>query len=84
MVNDDIVVMQNKGDSKKEILSEVRLNTINLPIKKGEVIGKLLVKDGNNIIKEVDLKSNQDMQKRHFLDLLGSVLKSMLTGDLIN
>lgn len=84
MVNDDIIVMQKKDNKNKEYKSEVRLNTINLPIKKGEVIGKLLVKDGNDTIKEVDLKSNQDMQKRGFLDLWGSIIKSMFTGDLIN
>ena len=84
MVNDYITIMQKKGNKNKEYKSEVRLNTINLPIKKGEVIGKLLVKDGNDTIKEVDLKSNQDMQKRGFFDLWGNILKSMFTGDLIN
>lgn len=83
-VNDDIVIMQKRGDNKNEYKSEVRLNTINLPIKKGEVIGNLLVKDNNEVIKEVNLKSNQDMEKRSFLDLWGSILKSMFTGDLIN
>lgn len=83
-VNDDIVIMQKRGDNKNEYKSEVRLNTINLPIKKGEVIGKLLVKDNNAVIKEVNLKSNQDMEKRSFLDLWSSILKSMFTGDLIN
>ena len=84
MVNEDINIMQKKGDSKKEYKSEVKLNNINLPIKKGEVIGRLLVKDGNEVIKEVDLKSNQDMQKRSFFDMWGNILKSMFTGDLIN
>ena len=84
MVNDDIIVMQKKGDKNKEYKSEVKLNTINLPIKKGEVIGKLIVKDGMDIIKEVELKSNQDMQKRSFINLWGNILKSIFTGDLIN
>ena len=83
-VNEDITIMQEKGANKKEYKSEVKLNNIKLPIKKGEVIGKLLVKDGIDTIKEVDLKSNQDMEKRGFLNLWGSILKSMFTGDLIN
>ena len=84
MVEDDITVMQKRGDNNKEYKSEVKLNTINLPIKKGEVIGKLLVKDDNTVVKEIALKSNQDMEKRGFFNLWGSILKSMFTGDLIN
>ena len=84
MVEDDITVMQKRGDNNKEYKSEVKLNTINLPIKKGEVIGKLLVKDNNTVVKEIALKSNQDMEKRGFFNLWGSILKSMFTGDLIN
>ena len=84
MVDDDITIMKKRGDTSKEYKSEVKLNTLKLPIKKGEVIGKLLVKDNDEVVKEYDLKSNQDMQKRSFLNLLGSILKSMFTGDLIN
>ena len=84
IVNDDITIMQNKSDNKKEYKSEVKLNTLTLPIKSGEVIGKLIIKDNNTIIKEVDLKSNQDMKKRGFFNLWGSILKSMFTGDLLS
>ena len=84
MVNDDVVVIRKKGEKEKEYKSEVKLNDIKLPIKSGEIIGKLLIKDDNNIIKEVDLKSNQNMKKRSFLNLWGNIIKSMFTGDLIN
>ncbi len=83
-ISDDISIIQKKGETKKEYKSEVKLDTMKLPIISGEVIGKLLIKDGNNIIKEVDLKSNQNMEKRSFLNLFGNILKSMYTGDLIN
>ena len=84
IVNDDITIIQSKSDNKKEYKSEVKLNSLTLPIKSGEVIGKLIIKDNNTIIKEVDLRSNQDMKKRGFFNLWGSILKSMFTGDLLS
>ena len=84
IVDEDIMIMQKKGYSNKEYKSEVKLNSIKLPIKSGEVIGKLLVKDNNEILKEVDLKSIQDMKKRSFINLWGNILKSIFTGDLVS
>ena len=83
-LEEDITVMRKKNENKKDYKSIVRLNNLSLPIKQGEILGKLLIKDDNDIIKEITLKSNQDMKKRDFFNLLGSTLKSMLTGDLIN
>ena len=83
-LDEDIKVITEKGNNKKEYKSEVKLNNLKLPIKKGEVIGKLIVKDEDIILKEISLKSNQDMKKRSFFDLWGSIIKSIFTGDLIS
>lgn len=83
-LEEDITIMVRKGGNKKDYKSIVRLNNLSLPIKQGETLGKLLIKDNNDIIKEITLKSNCDMKKRGFFNLLGSTLKSMFTGDLIN
>lgn len=83
-LEDDITIIRKKGENKKDYKSIVRLNNLSLPIKQGEILGKLLIKDNNDIIKEITLKSNCDMKKRGFFNLLGSTLKSMFTGDLIN
>lgn len=80
-LDEDILVMKRKDDNKKEYKSEVKLDNITLPINIGDVIGKLLIKDDNEVIKEVILKSNTSMKKRGFFNLWGSVLKSLFTGD---
>ncbi len=82
-VGEDVTILRKKGDQVKEYNSEVKLNDVKLPIKKGDVIGKLLVKDGNNTIKQVNLISNSDMEKRNFFDLWINTFKSMFTGDLV-
>lgn len=83
-LEEDITIMVKKGENKKDYKSVVKLNNLKLPIKKGEVIGKLLIKDNNSILKEIVLKSNEDMKKQGFLSLMWSTVKSMLTGDLIS
>ena len=83
-VKSDVTILRKKGEEKKDYNSEVKLNNVKLPIKIGDVIGKLLVKDGNNTIKQVDLVSSSNMEKRGFFELFLNLLKSVLTGDLIN
>lgn len=83
MVNDDVIVLRQKGQEKKEYVSEIKLDNVKLPLKKGDVIGKLLVKDGTNTIKQINLVSNKDMKKKNFFELWYNILKSSLIGDLI-
>ena len=83
-VKSDVTILRKKGEEKKDYNSEVKLNNVKLPVKAGDVIGKLLVKDGNNTIKQVDLVSSSNMEKRGFFELFINLLKSVLTGDLIN
>lgn len=82
-LEEDITVIKRKGESKKDYKSIVKLNDLKLPIKKGDIIGKLLIKDNNVILKEIALKSNKDMQKQSFFNLLLNTVKSMLTGDIV-
>ena len=84
ILDEDINVIKKKNETNKEYISEVKLNNLMLPIKKGENIGELLIKDDNLIVKKITLKSSMDMKKRSFIDLWGNILKSMLTGDLIS
>lgn len=81
-LSSDVTFIQKRGSNKKEYKSEVKLNNLILPIMKGDEIGELLIKDNNEIIKRIALKSPQDMKKRGFLDLFANTLKSILTGDL--
>jgi len=81
--SEDVTILRKKGESQKEYNSEIKLNDVKLPLAKGDVVGKLLVKDGNTTIKQVNLISSSDMEKRSFLNVWFNLLKSVLTGDLI-
>ena len=80
---EDVTILRKKGDTIKEYNSEVKLNDVKLPIKSGDVLGRLLINDGTNTIKSVNIVSNRDMKKRGFFELWYNVLKRMLTGELM-
>ena len=80
----DILVLQKRNNPKKEYTSEIKIDNLKLPLKKGDVIGKLLVKDGTNTIKQVNLVSNEDIKKENFFKLWLNVIKNVFTGNLIN
>ena len=72
------------NDPKKEYTSEIKIDNLKLPLKKGDIIGKLLVKDGTNTIKQVNLISNENIEKENFFKLWFNVIKNIFTGNLIN
>lgn len=80
----DILVLQKRNDPKKEYTSEIKIDNIKLPLKKGDTIGKLLIKDGTNTIKQVNLISNEDIKKENFFKLWFNILKNVFTGNLIS
>lgn len=83
VVNEDVTILQKQGEIEKEYQSEVKLNNIRLPLKKNSVIGKLLVKSNDEIVKEVDITTNIDITKKSFFKLFGNIFKDILTGNLI-
>ena len=80
----DILVLQKRNDSKKEYTSEIKIDNLKLPLKKGDIVGKLLVKDGTNTIKQVNLISNENIEKESFFKLWFNIIKNVLTGNLVN
>lgn len=80
---EDIIVLKKKSELSKKYDLETNLNDIKLPIKKGDVLGKLLVKDGNNILRKVDLIANNNVNKLGYFKMIFETLKDILTGSMI-
>lgn len=60
----------------------IEVNDIKLPIKKGEVVGTLYVKDNNKIINEVDLTVLEDVEKCNLFELYFKYLKNIISGNI--
>ena len=80
----DVTVLKKKGEDKKNYKSDVRLNNLNLPIKKGSEIGNLIILDDlGNQIDKVMITVNSDINKDNFLNIFLKILLSVINGELI-
>ena len=55
--------------------------TNEIPIKKGDTIGKLYLKDGSKIVKDVDLVSDADIRKAGLFKQYFGVISDMFSGN---
>lgn len=78
----DASVLTQRGEEKAALNYEIKLNKIKLPIKKGEVVGELRLKNGNKLVSKVPLTVKRDAQKASILELYKRSIKSMLSGSI--
>ena len=80
----DVTILKKQTDVDKEYKSDVKLNTLNLPIKKGEEIGSLIVRDDlGNKIDEVIITVGVDINKDNLFNIFLKIMKSMIQGELL-
>lgn len=82
-VKEDVVILKKKSELSKPYDLEIKINDITLPIKKGDVVGKLLVKDNGKVIKEVELIATEGVKKLGYIKTILETLKDILTGNMI-
>ena len=75
VTKEDILVIAKKTDPKQEYEYEIKLNEINYPIKKGDTLGKLIIKSNNSKISTNDLITNKDINKINIFSLYFKNLK---------
>jgi len=83
VVEEDLVVLKKKSEISKQYDIETKLNEIKLPINKGDAVGKVLVKDGNKVIKESKLIASESVNKLGYFRTILETLEDILTGNMI-
>lgn len=77
---EDISILLKKNDQAKKYQTELKINDIKLPIKKGSIVGKLIIKDNGADILTVDVISRANAKKKNILKLYLDVLKEIVAG----
>lgn len=80
--NDDASILIERGEEKSALNYEIKLDKIKLPVKKGDKIGKLNLKDGNKIISTVDLTVKNNAEKASILELYKRSIKKIFAGNI--
>ena len=77
----DVGVLEEKGNQKHKYQLQLKINDTSLPIKKGDVVGKAIVKENGVKITSVPLTSLDDVSKLSFWQLLGNAIKELVSGE---
>ena len=78
----DASVLIKRGEEKEALNYEIVLDKIKLPIKKGQKIGILKLKDSNKVISKVELTVKSDVKKASIVEIYKRSLKSLITGNI--
>ena len=79
----DISILSKKSEMSKKYDTEVKLDKVNYPVNKGDIVGKILVKDNNKIIREVDLTIVDSVKKINYFKLWLRTLRDVLSGEML-
>ncbi len=77
----DVTILSKKTD-KINPTYKIKVNDLKVPIKKGDVIGKLTVYNDSEVLDTIDLTVNKDIKKANILELYLKYLKDILSGDI--
>ena len=61
---------------------DIKINDLKVPIKKGDIIGKIIVKNDSDILQEMDLTVKEDIKKANIFELYFKYLKEIISGDI--
>lgn len=71
----DASILMKQSENGSGYDTEVKLNDIKLPLKSGDVVGKLLIKRERDVVDEINLIVKDDVYSKNFFQLYLEVLK---------
>ena len=77
VAKEDITDLYNKNEGAGDFTYDVDVDKIKAPLSKGDVVGKLTLKENGNTIKTVDLTVQEDVSKANIFELYLRYLKQI-------
>ena len=81
--SEEVNLLHKKIDQKKSATYELHVGKIKAPVKNGDVVGTLDIKEDDNVVRKISVTVKEDMLKASFLDLYLRYLKDIFSGDII-
>ena len=79
---EDVNVLYKKVEGEITPTYEIKLDEINTPLKKGDIVGRLYVMNNDDVINEIDLTVKKDVDKCNLFELYWKYLKNILGGNI--
>lgn len=80
---ENVTILNKKTDNKKNATYNLEMYDMKLPLKKGDIVGKLSVYVDDNLYRDIDVTVSEDIEKADILTLYGRYLKKIFTGDIV-
>lgn len=79
---DAATIVRKKGEKSGKLSYDVSITSLNAPIKNGDNVGNLKIKEDGNVIRNVKLTVEKDIQKANFFEVFIRNMKDMITGNM--
>ena len=80
---DGATVLRKKGEKRDKATYEASVKDLKAPLKKGEVVGELKIKENGKVIRKVKLTVNKNIGKINYLNLWFRNVRDMVTGRIV-
>ena len=80
--SEDVNIIYKKIDGEITPTYEIKVNKIKLPVKKGDVVGTLYVKNNDKTINKINLTVLEDADKCNLFELYFKYLKNIISGNI--
>ena len=77
---EEVNILNKKGEKDRKLSYEVKLDDYKLPIKKGDIVGKLSIKENGSNLYNINVTINKDLKKANILELLLRNISDFITG----
>ena len=82
IAKDNLSVLVEKGEKVKGLSYDIKLNNIKLPLKKGDTVGTLYLKNKGKKISKTKLIVGEDVEKASIFTLYYRLLNNILSGNM--
>lgn len=79
---ENVSIINDKSKDKIKANYEVKIDDVVAPVKKGDKVGTLILKEDGVKTKEIDLTVKNDVKKANFIELYSRYLKDMIAGEI--
>lgn len=79
---DDVKSLYKKVNGKKKTTYEIKYKKIKANMKKGDIIGEIILKSAGKEIDRVELTITEDVKKANFIELLARYFKDTIIGNI--
>ena len=79
---ENINFLNKKTEEKKNASYEVKIDNLKAPLKVGDKVGTLIIKEDEETIREVDITVREDVEKANILELFLRHLEDIVTGNI--